>query len=121
MVNGKLGNGFEFSTAGRILIGAGKFAELPAAAATLGQKVFLVTGKDPVRVNTAGIAHASFRVPGEPTVDLIREGVSAFRGSGCDVVVAIGGGSALDAAKAIAAAATNPGDLIDYLEVICPS
>ena len=49
MVNGKLVNGFEFSTAGRILFGAGKFAELPAAAATLGQKVFLVTGKDPAR------------------------------------------------------------------------
>jgi alcohol dehydrogenase class IV len=118
MVNGKLVNGFEFSTAGRILFGAGKFAELPAAVATLGRRVFLVTGKDPARVNTSGLEHVSFRVPGEPTVDLIREGVSAFRGSGCDVVVAIGGGSALDAAKAIAAAATNPGDLIDYLEVI---
>src|ERR1019366_2133343 len=36
----------------------------------------------------------------------------------CDVVVAVGGGSAVDAGKAVAAAAANEGDLLDYLEVI---
>ena len=48
----------------------------------------------------------------------MREGVEAFRGAGCDLVIAIGGGSAIDAGKAIAAAAANSGDLLDYLEVI---
>ncbi len=109
---------FEFSTAGRIVFGAGKFAGFPAAVASLGRKVFIVTGRNPSRVDTRGVEHALFSVPGEPTVDLIREGVAAWRDSGCDVVAAVGGGSAIDAAKAIAAAAANPGDLTDYLEVI---
>ncbi len=59
-----------------------------------------------------------FSVASEPTIALIRQGVDAFRGAGCDLVIAIGGGSAIDAGKAIAAAAANPGDLLDYLEVI---
>jgi alcohol dehydrogenase class IV len=60
----------------------------------------------------------TFSVASEPTSDLVREGVEAFRGAKCDLVIAIGGGSAIDAGKAIAAAAANPGDLHDYLEVI---
>ena len=57
-------------------------------------------------------------VVGEPTVQLVREGVQAFRKAGCDMVVGIGGGSVIDAAKAIAALAPNSGDPLDYLEVI---
>ncbi len=48
----------------------------------------------------------------------MREGIDAFRNAACDCVVAIGGGSAIDTGKAIAAAAANSGDLLDYLEVI---
>jgi alcohol dehydrogenase class IV len=57
-------------------------------------------------------------VTGEPTIAAVRAGADVFRQSECDMVVAIGGGSAIDAGKAIAAAAANPGDLLDYLEVI---
>lgn len=99
---------FEFATAGRIVFGSGTFAQLDSIAAELGGKPLLVTGK----------RGAGFRVAGEPTISLIREGVNAFRDGGCDMVIAIGGGSAIDAGKAIAAAAANPGDLLDYLEVI---
>jgi len=55
---------------------------------------------------------------GEPTVQLVRDGAEAVRANQSDVVIAIGGGSAIDAGKAIAAIAANPGDVLDYLEVV---
>jgi len=106
--------GFEFATATRIVFGAGVFAQLESIAAGLGKRPFVVTGKQ-ARVPVAG---AAFSIAKEPTIDLVREGVRAFRDAGCDMVIAIGGGSAIDAGKAIAAAAANGGDLLDYLEVI---
>jgi alcohol dehydrogenase class IV len=51
-------------------------------------------------------------------VDLVRRGAEYARLERCDVVVAMGGGSALDAGKALAAMLANPGDPLDYLEVI---
>ena len=62
--------------------------------------------------------HCTFEVLGEPTIDLVRLGTAAARGAGCDVIIGIGGGSVIDAGKAIAALLTNPGDPLDYLEVI---
>ncbi len=49
---------------------------------------------------------------------MIREGTALVRGGDCDCVIGFGGGSALDAAKAIAILATNAGDVLDYLEII---
>lgn len=106
--------GFEFATASRIVFGAGTFAQLPEIAAQFGQRPLVVTGKGS-RFASSGQA---FSVGGEPTIAIIREGVAAFRARDCDMVIAIGGGSAIDAGKAIAAAAANSGDLLDYLEVI---
>jgi alcohol dehydrogenase class IV len=102
---------FEFATSSRIVFGAGTFAKLDEIAAGYGKRPFIVTGKRPV-------ARSMFSVKEEPTIALIREGVDAFRADACDLVIAIGGGSAIDAGKAIAAAAANSGDLLDYLEVI---
>ena len=102
---------FEFATAGRIVFGAGTFAQLDEMATGHGKRPFFVTGKRP-------IARSMFSVSDEPSIALVREGVQAFRAAGCDLVIAIGGGSVIDAGKAIAAAAANPGDLLDYLEVI---
>jgi alcohol dehydrogenase class IV len=111
---------FEFATAHRVLFGDGAVRDVPAAAAALGKRALLVTGASadraaPLRaaLETAGVACVPFPVPGEPTIDLIR---SAPRD--CDLVIAMGGGSALDAGKAAAAMLTNPGDPLDYLEVI---
>ncbi len=53
-----------------------------------------------------------------PPSRLYARASNAFRAADCDLVIAVGGGSAIDAGKAIAAAAANPGDLLDYLEVI---
>ena len=57
-------------------------------------------------------------VPGEPTVDLVRDGARRVREAACDVVVAVGGGSAIDAGKAIACVATNGGEPLEFLEVV---
>jgi alcohol dehydrogenase class IV len=111
---------FEFATAARILFGEGKLSEVPAAARAFGRRALLVTGAsshraEPLRaaLAAAGVSTVLFPVPTEPTLELIR---SAPRD--CEFVVAFGGGSALDAGKALAAFLTNPGDPLDYLEVI---
>lgn len=112
---------FEFATAARILFGVGTRRQIPALAATLGNTPFVVTGKSPAR-NEWLIRElngpATFAVPGEPAVDLIRTGVERCRAMRCDVVIGVGGGSVLDSAKAIAALAPNSGEPLDYLEVI---
>jgi alcohol dehydrogenase class IV len=59
-----------------------------------------------------------FHVSGEPTVDLVLAGLEQARSAKCDLVVAMGGGSVIDAGKAIAALIANPGTIYDYLEVV---
>jgi alcohol dehydrogenase class IV len=111
---------FEFATAARILFGEGTLQQVPAAAASMGRRALLVTGASPERaapllkaLQSAGVSTVPFSVPGEPTLDLIRSAPRDY-----DFVIGFGGGSALDAAKALAALLTNPGDPLDYLEVI---
>jgi len=50
----------------------------------------------------------------EPTVDFIQEGLKIYKENGCDFVLAVGGGSPIDTAKAIAVMVTNPGPIDDY-------
>ena len=113
---------FEFSTAGRVLFGAGRAAELPGVLAGLGTRALVCTGRDPARhaglLAGLGVPAEVFPVPAEPTVELARAGVAAAREHGADVVVAIGGGSVIDAGKAVAVLLGNGGDPLDYLEVI---
>jgi alcohol dehydrogenase class IV len=66
----------------------------------------------------AGITCHTFQVDGEPTLEGIQLGVKIAGTEHCDLVIGFGGGSALDAGKAIAALLTNGGELLDYLEVI---
>jgi alcohol dehydrogenase class IV len=65
-----------------------------------------------------GVGSVPFHVPGEPTVALVDEGRELAAREGCGLVVAVGGGSVLDAGKAIAGMLTNPGEVLDYLEVV---
>src|SRR5262249_51844710 len=69
-------------------------------------------------VETSGVSVIAFAVSGEPTIDAARDAVRLSKGERCDVVVAVGGGSALDLGKAIAALSANGGDPLDYIEVI---
>jgi alcohol dehydrogenase class IV len=64
------------------------------------------------------VAVTDFAVAGEPTIGAIAAAVELARGAGCDCAIGCGGGSALDAAKAVAALAPNPGEIADYLEVV---
>jgi alcohol dehydrogenase class IV len=111
---------FEFATAARIVFGAGAVREVVPAAAGMGRRALLVTGASPGRVAplVAGFDTVPFAVAGEPTLELIHLGTEYAYREGCDLVIAIGGGSAMDAGKALAAMLTNPGDLLDYLELI---
>jgi alcohol dehydrogenase class IV len=105
---------FEFATAGRILFGEGVFRDAAAAAASMGNRALVVTGSA-ARHPFDGIP---LRIAGEPSIEDARRGAALARAESCDVVVSIGGGSAIDAGKAIAALLANPGDPLDYLEVI---
>jgi len=69
-------------------------------------------------LHSAGVGCTPFGVEGEPSLDTVTEGVAAARRERCDLVIACGGGSAIDAGKAIAALVSNGGNLMDHLEVI---
>lgn len=128
---------FEFATSTRIVFGPGcadQAAELAADLAAAqaagaqgdgGARVLIVTGKSLERaarvmdgLKKRATDQVTFAVAGEPTIDVIARGVELARSEGCAAVVAMGGGSALDAAKAIAALLANGGDALDYLEVV---
>lgn len=116
---------FEFATANRIIFGAGTLNQLSTIAPDLGKRVLVITGKSTERaasvlslLSDAGLNYETFTVAKEPTIDLIGQGVQNAKESDCDLIVSIGGGSVVDAGKAVAALATNPGEPLDYLEVI---
>lgn len=116
---------FEFATAGRIIFGAGVVADLPPIVRSFGSSAFVVTGRHPARhasileaLRAADVTCEVWTTAGEPTVPSVTDGVARLRACGARVVLAVGGGSAIDAGKAIAALASNPGDATDYLEVI---
>jgi alcohol dehydrogenase class IV len=116
---------FEFATATRIVFGPGAVGELGHVVAPLARRALLVTGRSVERaapsrkaLTSAGLDVLPFPTAGEPTVDDVRRGVDAARDEGVDVVVACGGGSAIDAGKAVAALLGNGGDPLDYLEVV---
>jgi alcohol dehydrogenase class IV len=116
---------FEFATATKIIFGAGKLRELGSVARRFGQRVLLVTGRDTSRaakavefLTTSGIESTVFPVIREPEISTVEQGVLAARNQRCDVVIGLGGGSVLDAAKAIAAMMANEGEVLDYVEII---
>ena len=116
---------FELATAARVVFGPGSLAELGPIAAAFGARALLVTGSTPERAEparerlaSAGVASIAFGVIGEPTVGDARRGAELARSERADLVVACGGGGAIDAGKAIAALVGNGGDPFSYLEVV---
>ena len=112
---------FSFATATRIVFGPGSSAELPGLIGGFGSRPFVCTGAHPDRfaaVLNGVTGVATWPVAGEPDVDDVRAAVAEAREHKADVVVGLGGGAVLDAAKIVAALVPNPGDVLDYLEVI---
>ena len=116
---------FEFATATRVIFGARTLKDVGVLAREFGRRALVVTGRQPARaerlldlLRAAEVQPTVFAVSGEPTLATVENGVALARREGCDLVISFGGGSAIDAGKAIAAMLTNPGALLDYLEII---
>lgn len=116
---------FGFATSSRIIFGCGKVNQAGLLAAEYGRKAFLMTGAknpDPQPLLSAlaqnGVEWHQYRISGEPTVQKIKQAVGDARSCLCDLVIGFGGGSVIDAGKALAALLTNPGDPLTYLEVV---
>ena len=115
---------FSFATASQIIFGNNSLEKVPDMVAGLGKKVIIVTGKNSLRAKELAAKFSAetdtvlFNITNEPTTGLIIAGAQLARKHSSEVVVGFGGGSVIDSAKAIAAMATNKGELHNYLEVI---
>lgn len=101
---------------------AGKGAVSRAGLSRFGKKPLVVTGKytakspaaaDVLKNAPGGIVFDG--ITGEPTVEMVEAAAAAYRENSCDYIIGVGGGSALDSAKAAAAITALGGDVCDYL------
>ncbi len=116
---------FEFATAAQIVFGAGRLQEIGGIVADFGTRAFVITGSTPERaaqvlkiLQEKRIEYVTFAITGEPTIEVVQQGVQQAREHLCDVVIGFGGGSVMDTGKAVAGLLTNGGEPLDYLEVI---
>ncbi|WOI33762.1 iron-containing alcohol dehydrogenase [Tritonibacter scottomollicae] len=116
---------FAFATAGAIRFGRGEALRAVPDMAALGSRILLVTGATVQRaawlvsaLQSAGCVVTLCPTASEPDVDMIAAGVELARAKGAEAVVALGGGAAIDAGKAIAALVPASRPLIDHLEVV---
>lgn len=116
---------FEFATATRIVFGPGAARDIAPLAAGFGRRAFVVADGDGARaaavlaeLQAQGLATDWIGVAAEPTTDSALAATARAREFGADIAIGLGGGSALDTGKAVAALLANPGDLLDYLEVV---
>lgn len=124
---------WSFTGPAEIFFGPGCIREIGRRAAPLGDRAFVITGHDESRaapaldsLRAAGLAVSSFPSDGEPTFDTLRAALAEARrflsgneaSIGNAVVVGVGGGSALDLAKGVGILLANPGDPLDYAEIV---
>ena len=116
--------GFEFFGVGRIVFGRGELRRAGDLAAGLGRCALVIyNGSGQVEIlidllKAAGVSSHVRRQRGEPVVDEVDDAVAEARQNGCNLVIGLGGGSAIDAAKATAALLANGGSAVDYMEVV---
>lgn len=119
----------DFSTATRSIIGPGSFEKGIREAASLGTRPIILSGRGlidrhPIMVEKLQAAFNSQssvpfqEISREPTIEVISDLLRFARSEKVDMVIAVGGGSVIDAGKALAALLNNPGEIEDYLEVI---
>lgn len=116
---------FELSVPEKIIFGKGSFARLGQLVSGFGSRALVVHGKSPERAHSveellakSEIETCRYSVQKEPTIQDVAEGVEEARAEEVALVIGIGGGSVIDAAKAISGLTTNSGDVLEYLEVI---
>jgi alcohol dehydrogenase class IV len=108
-----------------VLFGPGTSRQAAALASELGHSALVVTGSKTERaawllesLAEKGIASVTFAVAAEPAMDTAREAIALALEHRCEVTIGIGGGSALDVGKSVAAVLANGGDPLDYAEVV---
>lgn len=118
---------FQLHMPTRIIFGNGEVAQVGPEAAKLGRHALLVTGRGSARrtgaldrvltsLQQAGVARTLFEgIEPNPRADTVDRAAAVAREAGCDLVVALGGGSSMDAAKAIATVAVSGRPSTDYL------
>jgi len=118
---------FSYSLPVNLLFGRGKIFEIGRRAAEYGHTALIVTGRkstkisgllDKVTINLAacGVTAEIFdEVTSNPLADTVYRGADRIREKNFDVIIALGGGSIIDCAKAIAFSASNPGKIFDYI------
>jgi alcohol dehydrogenase class IV len=120
-------NGFSFSRIPELVFGAGKLSLLSGILEKYGKQLLFVTGKDSFlksnqanllfeKLKTSGFSWLIYQVNHEPSPEDIDNAVDLFRSNLPDAVVAIGGGSVVDAGKAISAMLMSSESTINYLE-----
>lgn len=117
---------FQFYFPSKVVFGRGEFAHLGQETAAFGRKAMLVKQEGPLEemgvyrraqesLEAAGVKVTPFGyIPSNPKLSIIKEGVKLAKREGVDVLVAVGGGSCIDAAKAIAIGALDDGELWDF-------
>ncbi|NOH98526.1 iron-containing alcohol dehydrogenase [Vibrio sp. 99-70-13A1] len=116
---------FQFMTSTRIIFGEGALASSLSVINQYGYSVLLVTGNTYTRalpiinhLESQSMRYQHMAVTGEPNIKMVEEAALSARRFKPDMVIAIGGGSAIDLGKALAAVIPNQGDLYDYVEVV---
>jgi len=120
---------FQFSRLPRIYFKSGLIAKLPSFVHEYGNRIVLVTGKSSFlgsahalelfeALKKEGIAYFVLPVMGEPSPEIIDSAASAFRTEKIDLVAGIGGGSVIDAGKAISAMMDRSESVVEFLEGI---
>jgi len=118
---------FQVARLPEIHFGSGSLDELPQILAGYGRNVLLVTGRASLQatprwprlidgLRVAGLQWQQVTIAGEPSPEMVDAAVHRHRDAPIDVVVGIGGGSVLDAAKAIAGLLRSGGTVLDHLE-----
>lgn len=115
----------QFTVPTHIITGKGALDEAKGYIKSYGKKALIVTGKHVVKstmmkaliekLDDLEVEYNIFDgITGEPTDCMIEEGIKVYQDNNCEFLIGIGGGSPLDAAKAIGAMITNPGAIADY-------
>lgn len=118
---------FTWANRTKLIFGAGEFSRLGTEAAKIGKKAFIVTGKSSTKksgvldraiglLNTANVSSMVFNeIEPNPRSTTVNRAAKILTDNGCDFVIGIGGGSPMDASKAIAVVASAGGSIWDYI------